>query len=252
MLELFSLLFLVSESTHDAVVSSPEVLDLGQIQRWLSGSVWALVGLNIIALLLFLGAISAPQLRKLQALASGIWMSIKEKRAQKKAAVAPAAEPPPVVETPPPEVAAPEPELPAIDEIPPVTKPVEIEPKTEKILAPKDPEEDFLPPPPEPLPEFSKPAFSDPDKTEILLKEEMPSQAAVPPPVESPLPSRTPFGETTETMEAPDFDKTISDILAETPDAPEEVPIFDSKALEDSLKKAVEELEASEGSKSGG
>lgn len=64
----FSLLLLAAEkaATH-SVARSPEVLDLDKLNKWLSGSVYGILGLNLLALALFLTALLQPQLKALQA-----------------------------------------------------------------------------------------------------------------------------------------------------------------------------------------
>lgn len=284
MLELFSLLFLASESTQDAIVQAPEVLELEQIQKWLAGSVWALVGLNLLALILFLSAMTAPQLKKLKSALSAGWKTLRTKKEKLKVerveppaptaatpapvAAAPTPEPVPVpVPAPPPPPieeptleaeAAPVEEAPVEEPPPPPPElepvpeggfgnektevleeaPAVMEPETQKIESKKDSDDaDFIPPPP--------------DKTEILVKEDVTSQApddtqTLELPEElSPLPTPPPSGENTSTkMPANDFDKSLNDLLESSPDQTEELPIFDTQAIEESLKKAVEEIDA--------
>lgn len=47
------------------VLKSPEVLDPNKLTNWFNSSVWALLGLNLLALTLFLGTLLLPQISKI-------------------------------------------------------------------------------------------------------------------------------------------------------------------------------------------
>ena len=275
---LFSLLIFASESKEAGAVLAPEVLDAHRLQEWLAGSVWALIGLNLIALSLFLTALVAPQINSIKAEikkyldAFMAWRAakIQAKLEAQKEAAAKAAEEKAKREA---EEAARLAEekarkmsddgLPAISTAAAETAPAAIAatPTTE------------LPPPP-PLEEPSKteaaatsPQEEVPPQREPFGLDEKTEVLEVPPPAEEaatklesvsssevsdkteeiPLPSDPPLPQTNvsaeknkSVMASETFDQSLDELLKSDTSVTEEVSIFDTKAIDDALKDVLD------------
>lgn len=62
---------------------APQPLDPAVVEQWMSISVWSMMGLNLLALLFFLGAYITPQLKFISAFFASQWNAHKERRAAK-------------------------------------------------------------------------------------------------------------------------------------------------------------------------
>lgn len=164
---------------------APEAIDVDKLQTWLATSVWALVGINLVALLFFIAAMLAPQIE-------GVLKRMAEARAKAKAeadaaaalkaknapAETPAATPTPATSKEEVPVAAATP-APAAAEAPksPTATP------TEAVAPPPPPSPASAAPPPAPAPANPE-AFE--GKTEILTAGQAQAAAAAKAPVEAP------------------------------------------------------------------
>ncbi len=241
MKELFSLLLLIAES-KSSVVNAPEVLDTAALERWLTGSVWGLLGLNLFALTLFVLSISSPQVAKIKTLIQ----SWKAERARLKAEALAAKEAAA-------KEAAAQAEAVKIAATSSAPAPEQAASTTPQPIASASPPE---PPPPPPAEATTQPTEA--TATEVLqeVTEELPKSAEevssqeqsppapameIPPPPQ-PLPESDVSGEKKEagdkmTFESKqDFEKALNEFLSSPSEQTEEIPIFDTKALDESLQ----------------
>ncbi len=221
MKELFSLLLLIAES-KSSVVNAPEVLDTAALERWLTGSVWGLLGLNLFALTLFVLSISSPQVTKLKTLIQ----SWREQRARLKAEALAAKE------TAAKEAAA---QAEAAKQAAPPPPPAESSAKVEEPASINQPASTEV--------EQKKAADSPKTSAEVTSQEQTPAAPAVEiPPPPQPLPEADVSGEKKEagdkmTFESKqDFEKALNEFLSSPSEQTEELPIFDTKALDESLQ----------------
>ena len=286
MKELFSLLLLVSES-KSSVITSPEILYTAALERWLSGSVWGLLALNLLALTLFILSISSPQITKIKTFIL-TWQAEREKirserLAQKEAEQAAAAAAAAAATEATPQESAVEstqnvtPQVVDTGSTPPA--PPSAEPIDSSKVAPETPvaKESHasafteaaapeLPPPPPPADTVSTssveptaPASELEEKTEVLAEETTAiasqEQSAEPKTDEPPvapqsLPETNLSGEKKEAGDAmtfeskQDFEKALNDFLSSPTEQTEEIPIFDTGSLDDSLRWTASEKSA--------
>jgi len=263
--ELFSLLLLVSES-KSSVVTSPEILDAAALERWLSGSVWGLLALNLLALALFVLSISSPQITKIKTFIL-TWQAEREKirsemLAQKQAEQAAAAAAIPATSQ---ESSA----EPTASEAAPTANPGSNPPAPPSAETADTPEakpeiqtaeaiaEEIPPPPPppdtistSPVEPLATPSEVE-EKTEVLAEETTtiasqeqsvePTNDEPPVPPQS-LPETNLSGEKKEAGDAmtfeskQDFEKALNDFLSSPTEQTEEIPIFDTSSLDESLR----------------
>lgn len=253
MKELFSLLLLVAES-NSSVVSAPEIIDTSALERWLTGSVWGLLGLNLLALILFVLSISSPQVTKLKTLIQS-WMAerarlkaeamaakeaaAKEAAAKEEAAKLAAASAPAVTEQA--TKATPE----ATAQSAPIEAPPPPPAETDSAQTPTSESSTTTPvdasPAPESLQEETEELEASSQEASSQEQTQPAPTSEIPPPPQ-PLPEPKVSGEKKEagdtmTFESKqDFEKALNEFLSSPSEQTEELPIFDTKALDESLQ----------------
>jgi hypothetical protein len=270
---LFSLLFFWKFSADAPTIAraseSAQVLNLHELQSWISGSVIALIVLNLVALAFFILSLMSP---KLQALSAFLERVLKRPApiVETKPEVQPpteAAAPAPVEESaeaavpespaadalPPPEAV---PAVPPPDQIPEAPPPMVVEPPpTDSAMSVEQDQTDISSSTPEISFEdqvaaeanaaFAE-AFSTP--TEVMDSQELPTEAksdetipVQPEPAiqaEAVIPS--------EPESAASFEASLDALLSAPVETTEELPIFDESALEQSLNESLAALDKTE------
>lgn len=94
-----TVVFATAEKQTPLVAKAPETLDLAQIQSWMNASVWALLSLNLVALVIFLLNILYPQISRAMNTSKSFAIWIRGSKGEKRKAVSEAikevlAEPP--------------------------------------------------------------------------------------------------------------------------------------------------------------
>lgn len=253
---------------------SPDVLDMSTLERWFQGSIWALLGINLLAFGLFLAALLDPQLRKGWQFLTDAYEAYQEKRRAAKEAKAVA--PKTVVEKiaedipPPPEViaeptaSAPSPEpvttAEASSSVEPPAKPepsAQPEPEVTDASLPSG----FHPAPAETAP--TEPSVAAPEPEPELPKAEAvepepsaqpePSQAAPAPEPSAAIPEPSALPETVVSAETKpsamesataknkaSFDQQMKELLDAPTDHTDELPIFDTSLIDQAIKEDTE------------